>query len=372
MYINASPSAQLKDFMILNKLAIAALVAAPVFSLAATINLTGKGYVTYGDANTYSLPLNGLEVLSGPGQIDMFTKLGLGANGQLGNGQSGMDNAFDTPQANNIPGFRMNAVNEPGGTEGSWDRLGWWDATLAAMNSKLNLLMNSIVFFFANNETGGGSSANLAAWARVEVSQISTNTVLGRYDMTNDVDHAGQGYGPPPAGGGVLMGNPGLFTSNGAEPFVSDFLMSGGDVCLNGVGQLVDCSGLNVVTRVQHNLGGDRAAYAIVLPEMDALIAGLASTPGANLNDFAIHVQYRLGCGLELTQAGGSFPQVLQGQSTECNASYALNGGDEKVFLGTQLLPNVVPEPGSLALVGLALAFLPILRAARSRKRAAV
>ena len=358
--------------MNVNKLAIAALIAAPILALAAPINLTGKGYVTYGDANSYSLPLSGLQVLSGPGQINMFTKLGLNANGQLGNSQPGMDNAFDTPAANNIPGFRMNVGNEPGGTEGSWDRVGWWDSTLAAMNTKLNLLMNSIVFFFANNETGGASSANLAAWARVEVSRISTNTVLGRYDMTNDVDHNGQGYGPPPAGGGIPMGNPGLFTSNGAEPFVSDFLMSGGEVCLNASFQLVACSGPGVVVREQHNLGGDRAAYAIVVPEMDALIAGLASTPGVNLNDFAIHVQYRLGCGPELTQTQGGFPQAVQGQGTECDSAYALNGGGEKVFLGTQLLPNLVPEPGSFALAALALALLPMLRTGRSRRVAAV
>lgn len=30
---------------------------------AATINLTGAGYATYGDANSYSLPFNGLEVI---------------------------------------------------------------------------------------------------------------------------------------------------------------------------------------------------------------------------------------------------------------------------------------------------------------------
>ena len=357
--------------MTLKKLAIAALLAAPIFSLAATIDLSGKGYVTYGDANSYSLPLNGLQVLSGAGQIDSYVKLGLGPVGQLGNSQAGMDDAFRTPAPNTIPGFRMNAVNEPVGS-GSWDRIGWWDSTLAAMNTKLNLLINSIVFFFANNETGGADSANLAAWARVEVSQISTNMVLGRYDMTNDVDHAGQGYGPPPAGGGVSMGNPGLFASNGAEPFVSDFLMSGGEVCLNALFQLVVCTDPGVVVREQHNLGGDRAAYAIVVPEMDALIAGIANTSGVDLNDFAIHVQYRLGCGPELTQAGGGFPQTRQGQGTECDPTYALNGGDEKVFLGTQLLPNVVPEPGSLALAGLALAFLPMLRAARSRRRAAV
>lgn len=354
-----------------NRLALAALLTAPLFGLAATVDLSGKGYVTYGDANTYSLPLSGLQVLSGPGQIDLFVKLGLGANGQLGNSKPGMDNAFDTPQANNVDGFRMNVGNEPGGTEGLWDRVGWWDATLAAMNSKLDLLMNSIVFFFANNETGGGSSANLAAWARVEVSQISTSTVLGRYDMTNDIQHDGQGYGPPPVGGGVPLGNPGLYTSNGAGPFVSDFLQSGGQVCLNAFFQFTDCSGPGVVISQQHNLGGDRAAYAIVLPEMDALISTLVSAPGSNLNDFAIHVQYRLGCGPELNQVGGGFPTVPVGQTTECDPNYALNGGDEKVFLGTQLLQNEIPEPGSLALMCLAFALLPIFRA-RCKKSATV
>ena len=166
-------------------------------SVAATVNLTNKGYVTYGDANSYSLPLNGLEVKSGPGQIALFTKLGLGADGQLSNSVVGMDNAFDTPQANNIPGFRMSAANEPGALQGSWDRNGSWDSQLSSLNTMLNFNLNSMVFFFANNETGNGD--NLAAWARVELTQISTNSSLGIFDMTNDADKNGTGgYGPPP------------------------------------------------------------------------------------------------------------------------------------------------------------------------------
>lgn len=323
---------------------------------AATINLTGAGYATYGDANSYSLPLNGLEVMAGPGQIDIYTKLGLNPPGQLDNGQAGMDGAFRTPTANNIDGFRMSSSNEPGGTvgEGNWDRLGWWDTSLTALNTKINLVTNSIVFFFANNETGGGNSDNLAAWARFELTRISTNTVLGRFDLTNDVLHDGQGYGAPPAGGGVLLGNPGAYTSNGATPFVSDFLMSGGNVCVNSVGAVVDCSQPHVID-AEHNLGGDRAAYAIVLPELDALIAGIVDGGGI-LADYALHVNYRLGCGPELTQAGGGFPTVQQGRNRIiCDPNYALNGGDEKVFMGTQLRTTQVPEPASIALLGLGL-----------------
>lgn len=336
---------------------LSALISGHAF--AATVDLTNKGYVTYGDANSYSLPLNGLEVMSGPGQIDLFTKLGLGADGQLNNGVAGMDDAFDTPQANNIPGFRMGAANEPGGVQGSWDRNGSWDSQLSSLNTMLNFSLNSMVFFFANNETGNGD--NLAAWARVELTRISTNSSLGIFDMTNDADKNGTGgYGPPPIGGGVLMGNVGNYTTSNNAPTVADFLMSGGAVCLNA-GVIVDCSAAHD-QEVQHNLGGDRAAYAVVVPELDALIAGLLAG-NEDLSDYALHVEYRLGCGPE-----GSFPQVPQGGSTECDPNYALNGGDEKVFLGTQLARiNNVPEPGSAMLVGLGLIGAALIRRRRVR-----
>lgn len=337
---------------------LSAFAAFPAHS--ATVDLTNKGYVTYGDANSYSLPLNGITVMAGPGQIDLFTKLGLGANGQLGNGVAGMDDAFDTPQANNIPGFRMSAANEPGALQGSWDRNGWWDSQLSSLNSMLNFAVNSMVFFFANNETGNGD--NLAAWARVELTKISTNTLVGRFDMTNDSDKNGvSGYGPPPIGGGVISGNVANYTSSGNAPTVADFLMSGGKVCLLA-GVVVDCATTHD-QEVQHNLGGDRAAYAVVVPELDALIKGLVGA-NADLSDYALHVDYRLGCGPE-----GSFPQVpAGGQRTECDPNYALNGGDEKVFLGTQLLTTTtnLPEPGTALLVGLALLGVGLNRRRRS------
>ncbi|WNB75445.1 PEP-CTERM sorting domain-containing protein [Methylomonas koyamae] len=325
------------------------LLASSMNAQAAIGSLAGKGYYTYGDANSYSLPLNGLEVMSGPGQIDVYTKLGLGANGQTGNPTAGMDDAFDTPQANNIDDFRMGAGNEPLDT-GSWDRVGWWDASLSALHGDLDLALNSMIFFFANNETGGKGTDNLAAWARVELTQ--GNVLLGRFDLTNDPEHDGQGYGAPPASGGVPMGDPGAYTSNGAEPYVSDFLMSGGNVCVNSSGLIVNCSQPHVID-AEHNLGGDRAAYAIVFPELNALIKGLVQTDLANLSSYALHVNYRLGCGPEKTQAGGSFPTAGQGGNTECDPNYALNGGDEKVFIGTESLLSTVPEPSSLALLAL-------------------
>jgi hypothetical protein len=367
-------------------LALVLASALPIASHAAPVDLTGQGWVTYGDANSYALGIPGAPaVQSGTGQIDLYTKLGLQSNGALSNGTAGMDDAFDTPSANNVEGFRMDSGNEPGGLQaGGWDRNGWWDSTLSALDSKLDFSKTSMVFFFANNETG--NTPDLAAWARLELTDLAGNLVVlsgitGRFDITNDPTHQGNvGYGPPdgtiPApggvGGGVPMGDPANFTSNGAEPFVSDFIDSGNDICTIGTA-LVPCS-LPGAIHHSENLGANNAAYAIVLPELDKLINDLV-TGGADLSLYALHVQYRLGCGPELTQAGGGFPTNTNGS---CADNYALNGGAEKVFIGSQFLPTTppnycqehptdpicttVPEPNVLALFGLGLLGLGLAR----------
>lgn len=339
----------------------AALHAAP------TIDLVNQGYVTYGDANSYSIPAMGQQVLAGPGQIDLFVRLG--SPTQLNNAQADMDDAFDLPSANIIEGFRTSGPQaDPNGT-GSWDRLGWWDSSLAAMNSAIDLLTHSMVFFFANNETGGqNANPNLAAWMRVEVTQISSGQLLGRYDLTNDFNQDGSSvYGGIPdftgaSNTGIVLGDPTLYTSSGAAPKVADFVQSGGDVCIDGAGLIVSCSG-PYAERFQHNLGGDRAAYAVVMPELDALIAGLLATPNVDLGDFAIHVDFRLGCGPETNADGSSFPRTAQGQRTECDPNYAINGGAEKLFIGTQLRSDQqIPEPSTIALASLGLIAAAMIR----------
>lgn len=326
---------------------LSAIAAAATCTLAASpaaaFDLTSGYYMTYGDANSYSLPINGLEVMSGPGQIDLYTKLGL--QSQLDNPIAGMDNAYDTPSANNVEG----------GVEGLEGAVPPADAVPAA----LDLTKNSPIFYFANNETGNGD--NLAGWGRVELTH--NGVVIGRYDLTND-DHdpsnGSPGYGAPPVGGGVggtgdPLADAGRYTSDGAAPLVPDFLMSGGLVCADAAG-LVDCSQPHLF-EFQHNLGGDRAAYAVVFPELNKQLAEVIDIVASNLNpgetlaNYALHVDYRLGCGPE-----GAFPQVpAGGNKTECDPNYATNGGSEKVFIGTLENIQAVPEPTSSALAALGL-----------------
>ena len=332
-------------------LALASAIGTPS-TLAGTIDLTGLPFVTYGDGQSYSLPISQAlgcttcEVMAGPGQIDIYTKLGL--QSQLGNSTPGMDDAFDTPSANNTDGFRMGAGNEPTPTF-TGDRVGWWDTTLTALNSKVDLFNNSMVFFFANNETGGGD--NLAGYARIELTGPGGVLVPGgRFELTNDFNHDGVApYGAFTSGGGIPNGNPAAYTSLNQAPVVADFLQSGGEVC-------VPIPPTNAIQCFQHNLGGDRAAYAVVFPELNALIAGLI-LGGADLSQYALHVEYRLGCGPESNTAQGSpsFPQVPAGGGTECDPNYAINGGSEKVFIGTQALTTSLPVPSSLLLAGIAL-----------------
>ena len=336
-----------------NKTLIAFAISSAFFTAtagAAPVDLTGGLYMTYGDANSYSLPINGLEVMAGPGQIDVYTKLGL--QSQLSNSTPGMDDAFDTPSANNISGFRTRLSADPGGVDplNTWDRAGWWDTTLSALNSKIDLVNNSLVFFFANNETGGqDGNPNLAAWGRVELTD-STGTVIARYDLTNHGAAYGAGGVP---GTGDPMADVTPYTSTGTEPHESDFVQSGGLVCSDGV-TMVDCSAPHTI-EYQHNLGGDRAAYAIIFPELNRDIAQLIAD-GKNLADYAMHVDYRLGCGVETNADGSSFPQVPAGNNkTQCDPNYAINGGSEKVFIGSLQSLAYIPEPTLLSLTALGL-----------------
>lgn len=82
--------------VIATALALTLVGVMPIGARAATVDLSTSGWVTYGDANSYALNVNGLDVSAATGQLNVFAKLGI--NSQNSNSTPGMDDAFDTPQ----------------------------------------------------------------------------------------------------------------------------------------------------------------------------------------------------------------------------------------------------------------------------------
>jgi hypothetical protein len=326
---------------------------------------TACPYVTYGDGNSYALPVNALiydaaqgggtgpgnpfYVVSTPGAIKDLTVVATGASGTpVNTNYTGSDNAYPTPNGTGAPDyFSTGTVADPGGAgEFTGDVSQTWDVTLAALAAFLS--GDSPVFFFNNNQVNSGASTNqnLAAWAQLTVTD-STGAIVkdtfgndAIYDFTNE---GGKYAGIADGGGGVPLGDPTAYTHTGAldNPLVgtnaaTDYVLSGGLLCTNA-GLLVSCSAPHD-TEINLNLGANQAAYAIVFPELNALLASLNGAAG-----YTLHVDLRFGCD----------PAVVD-KTTDCVAR-SLNNGYEQVFISsaTSVINFPVPEPGMLALLAI-------------------
>ncbi|HQO28140.1 MAG TPA: PEP-CTERM sorting domain-containing protein [Accumulibacter sp.] len=338
--------------------AIAAL-GAPLAG-AATIDLSGAAYVTYGDANSYSLPIANQIACGSPSSTSCQYYVSgnppansvtiLEQTGQANNGSQYIDNGFQ-PALNQLF-FTTNPTNETNPTFAG-DQNNTWDATLAGLNSKLDLTANDMVFFFVNNEPNsqGALTQTLAVWARITLTQISTGSTVGMWEMTNDTRTSAQRLigsptypAPTYGGGGVVNGDVTTYTSEGNAPQITDFVRAGGQVCLNASNQVVDCSSASAVTTINHNLGVNQVPYAVVVPELDQAIRGISSN---DWSDYVMHVDLRYGC---VTP-----PYTITGNGGNATCSdgtgVSQDGNYERVFIGTRDAGLQVPEPGSLFLL---------------------
>lgn len=373
-------------------LAIATAFGASAAS-AALVDLTQLGYVTYGDANSYSLAVGNYytcgseygpgcpyNVKGTPGAEEQDPRLYIvqGAGGHMNNGNVNIDDAFRA--ANNQLYFTMTADNEPGsnGTNSSFtgDQNNTWDATLGALNSTFDFTKHYMTFFFVNNEPNSqdGLTQNLAVWARITLTDLSGNSVYKTFDLTNDTRTSAQrdindpaylpppGYGAPPVGGGAPLGDVTAYTSEGLEPAITDFVMSGGAVCIDKVSKaIVNCSTATPGSfdTINHNLGANQSPYAVTVPELDSYITSLILN-GANLNDYVMRVDLRYGCvtpPFSIEGTGGNANCVPYGTAASQDNNF------EQVFISTRLITETrVPEPATLALLGSSLLGLAALR----------
>lgn len=351
----------------------------------AAIDLTGIGYVQYGDAQSYSLPIACIQVgeaysgcrynvQSAPGQIKDLVVLATGAGGvPVNTNFAGMDNAYSMPTGRNgeafmrTGGVTVGSTTYPSTDPGqvspfTGDQANTWDTTIGALATFLN--GDAPVFFFNNNQVNSGASTNqnLAAWAQIKVTSADGLTTYGTFDFTN----MGGNYAlVSEGGGGHFLGDVTSYTSTGAGPTARDYVLSGGALCvatggsniplpvpcgspltydppgIPGALTLADLGFTAVSASIDHNLGADHAAYAIVFPELNTLIAKLITAGTLNA---VMHVDFRLGCDPTLFTTA----QACVGRS--------LNNGYEQIFLARMSQvppppPPGVPAPGSVALM---------------------
>ena len=345
------------------------------------INFNFNQSVQFGDGFSQSLPLSGLSVASTPGQISDCLVVATGPNGGpvTDNQLPGLaDNAYETPNGPNANNwFRTgDPVNspDPAGGPSVGDQPNSWDVNAGALRTFL--AGNAMLFYFNHNQTnsGGAIDQDLFIWAQIIV-RSSTGTVKYVFDLNAMVGAVLPNFGCIPGqptatcifnSAGTNYTSAGVsnntYPSPGAtlttNPELADFVRARGQICSLG-GNIVDCSTPGS-TATNTNLGADHVANAIFFPELQALINN-----GSILNSDVLSIDLRMGCNPGLVT---------------CPAGSVLNNGYEQLFIVRAPQQGVcpdptnpictpdTPEPGTLALVGLAAIGLAATRRKLVRK----
>ena len=358
--------------MIKKTLLTAAIASAAAAAHAAPLDLFGQPYATYGNVNSYALPIladayatangtsagpgNPYYVASGPGQIADTVVIYTGASGQgVTTNVAGFDDAYQTPSGSH-PAYASidGAVNvvSPGNKAGIANNdANTWDASVAALYNYLGAGANPL-FLFNNNDTN--ADPTLAIFASLWITDGSGNlycggvagaaSCAGRNSGYLYLSNMGMGFDQlamnPPIGGDATLYDPGVISpqaGTSASSGGTDYVESG-----------YSTGGYNL------NLGANQAAYAADVPLLNQWLNDLYNDYANDLGDFTIHLDLKLGCNTD-SSLGSTW--------SDCSG-VKIDNGYEQLFLASSLASpeNPVPEPGSLALLGLGLASLTLMR----------
>jgi len=310
---------------------VVAATALPSFAAVFTLPDPSTNSFLYGSFNSYSLPILARQydlahpgtgvttgspyyVASTSGAIQDHIVVMAGANGtQVSTNFAGMDDAF-AASGPSSPTFSMTAGNEPTNTFAG-DQTGSWDSTISALKTFLGTtggVQNSPIFMFNNNQEG--TAQNLKAWGQVwfEDSQHMYQNLV--FDFTNTPS------GGLPGGNGVSYTTP---LPTGYVPTSADYVLSGGVVELDAQGNAIPPSLGSVKYTINHNLGANQAAYALISTQINSFLA-------SSLSDQYETMHLRL-------------------------YMNELNNGPEQLFIMAGIVdtpPVATPEPGTMLLMG--------------------
>lgn len=337
------------------QLLLAALISCGIFGASSAQALVlpdpmARAY-QYGDAYSYSLPIlanyydlqfgggtgpgNPYYVDSAPGSLHDAIVIATGINGGPATTNiAGADHAYETPNSSGVPDFNT-GDSEPGqiGTF-TGDKTNSWDMRLSSLSTFLGV-GEVPIFYFNNNQesSGGATNQNLLLWGQIALVDDQGVLPTRYFDLTNN-----NGFGgiPGPFSNVAAYTSPGAATAtypqeptalNGTQ---KDFILSGGQVCVdNTSGDVVPCGSPNSKA-INHNLGANQAAYAAIFPELNAL--------------------------LQQPDFGG-----YDVMNADFRMRY-MNNGYEQAFIlgGTVQQGPPVPEPGTMMLLGMGMLGLAV------------